>query len=97
MKAKNIVSAPRKNFLLGMRVQVIDSPESDHQYPEVYNRKKGVVVGFDNVECGATPKDPMIMIKFDKPVKVECVRRQDPEGYKFVEKDGFWSEELKIL
>lgn len=46
----------------GMLVKVVKA--GDEMFPREFLRKTGRIVKFDNTECGATPKDPMIIVEF---------------------------------
>lgn len=78
-------------FESGMRVKVVKA--ADNIFNMDYMFRTGIVVGFDDIECGASPEDHMIIVYFDKAV------RTDDHNFErvIIRQDAFWSEELEII
>lgn len=43
---------------------IFSSEEEEAEFRRNYLYMTGRIVKFDNLECGATPKDPMIIVQF---------------------------------
>lgn len=70
---RTLAPASKREMRLGdkvMVVKLIDLHIFGHDEKEEFKEfcshkwKTGTVVGFSNTECGATPKDPMILVEF---------------------------------
>lgn len=89
-----------RRWVLGDRVRVQEIV--DEEGDERYVGHSGTVTNLVTDGCGATPEDPIVVVTFDEPVRLEgsCRppswgrRRSAVKGTKFVRADGFWSEEL---
>ncbi len=68
---------------VGMSVKVV--ARSDAMMDGKFRGKVGKIVRWVTDDVGATPKDPLVIVEFRL------------KGSKKLEKDGFWTEELRLL
>lgn len=89
----------RPRWRLGDRVRV--GERADEIGDPRYTGHVGTVVRLVKVGCGATRRDPLVEVRFERPIYLRraswtlglCDMEYEP-GFDLVEHNGFWPEEL---